>query len=173
MPWPKMARLVSIEEAARLARAVRAQQKRLVLANGCFDLLHVGHLRYLQAAKGLGDVLIVAINSDASVRRLKGPGRPIMTEAERAELIAALAPVDAVVLFGEDTVDALVERLRPDVHAKGTDYTEESVPERRAVESAGGRVAITGDPKDHSTRDVIKTIVARFGNSACFESSGG
>ena len=119
----------------------------MVLANGCFDLLHVGHVRYLSAARGLGDALVVGLNSDASVRRLKGPGRPVMPADERAELIGALAAVDLVVVFDDDSADALIARLRPDVHAKGTDYTEESVPERAAVLAAGGRVAIAGDPK--------------------------
>ncbi|HUG36762.1 MAG TPA: adenylyltransferase/cytidyltransferase family protein [Candidatus Limnocylindrales bacterium] len=150
------------EDAARRAEGWRAAGKRLVLANGCFDLLHVGHVRYLEGAKALGDVLLVAINSDASVRRLKGAGRPIMTAADRAEILAALTPVDAVVVFDDDTVDGLVARLRPHVHAKGTDYTEDSVPERESVRAAGGRVAIAGDPKDHSSRDLIATIVARF-----------
>ena len=161
-----MAPRLGLEEAADQARAWRAAGKRLVLANGAFDLLHVGHVRYLRAAKALGDVLLVALNSDASVRRLKGAGRPIMTEDERAELVAALDPVDAVVVFDDDTVDALIARLRPDVQAKGTDYTEDSVPERDSVRAAGGRVAIAGDPKDHSTRDLIATIVSRFGARA-------
>jgi len=161
-----MAPRLGLEEAADQARAWRAAGKRLVLANGVFDLLHVGHVRYLRAAKALGDVLLVALNSDASVRRLKGAGRPIMAEDERAELVAALDPVDAVVVFDDDTVDALIARLRPDVQAKGTDYTEDSVPERDSVRAAGGRVAIAGDPKDHSTRDLIATIVARFGAAA-------
>jgi len=155
----------SLDEATRLAEGWRAQGKRLVLANGCFDLLHVGHVRYLRAAKALGDVLLVALNSDASVRRLKGPGRPILAEGERAEIVASLAPVDGVVVFDEDTVDDVVRTLRPDVHAKGTDYTEDTVPERAAVRDAGGRVAIAGDPKDHSTRDLIAMIVSRFAGS--------
>lgn len=158
-----MAPLVGIEEAARRAAEWRARGRRVVLANGCFDLLHVGHVRYLGAARGLGDALIVALNSDASVRRLKGPGRPVMAADERAELIGALAAVDLVVVFDEDRADALIRHLRPDVHAKGTDYTEESVPERAAVLAAGGRVAIAGDPKSHATRDLIAAIVARFG----------
>jgi len=157
-----MATRCSVEDAVRLVAAWRAEGKRIVLANGCFDLLHVGHVRYLQAARALGDVLVVALNSDASVRRLKGQGRPVMGEAERAEILAALAPVDAVVSFDEDTVDALVGRLRPDVQAKGTDYTEDTVPERQSVLRAGGRVAIAGDPKSHSTRDLIATILQRF-----------
>ena len=158
-----MAPLVGIEEAARQAAEWRGRGRRVVLANGCFDLLHVGHVRYLSAARGLGDALVVGLNSDASVRRLKGPGRPVMPADERAELIGALAAVDLVVVFDDDSAEALIARLRPDVHAKGTDYTEESVPERAAVLAAGGRVAIAGDPKSHATRDLIAAIIARFG----------
>jgi rfaE bifunctional protein nucleotidyltransferase chain/domain len=161
-----MAPLVGIEEAARRAAEWRIRGRRVVLANGCFDLLHVGHVRYLRAARGLGDALIVGLNSDASVRRLKGPGRPVMGADERAELIGALAAVDLVVVFDDDSADALIARLRPDIHAKGTDYTVESVPERAAVLAAGGRVAIAGDPKSHATRDLIAAIVARFGAGA-------
>ena len=135
----------------------------MVLANGCFDLLHVGHVRYLEGARALGDLLIVGVNSDAAVRRLKGPGRPLMPASERAEILAALRAVDHVVVFDEETADGLVALLRPAVHAKGTDYTPESVPERGAVLAAGGRVAIVGDAKRHSTRDVIANILARFG----------
>jgi len=123
----------------------------------------VGHVRYLRDARALGDALLVALNSDASVRRLKGAGRPLMTATERAELVGAIAGVDAVVIFEEDNVEALIARLRPAIHAKGTDYTEESVPERAAVLAVGGRVAIAGDPKSHATRDLIQTIVERFG----------
>jgi rfaE bifunctional protein nucleotidyltransferase chain/domain len=158
-----MAPLVGIEEAARQAAEWRGRGRRVVLANGCFDLLHVGHVRYLSAARGLGDALVVGLNSDASVRRLKGPGRPVIPADERAELIGALASVDLVVVFDDDSAAALIARLRPDVHAKGTDYTEESVPERAAVLAAGGRVAIAGDPKSHATRDLIAAIMARFG----------
>jgi len=161
-----MAPLVDADEAARRAAEWRALGRRVVLANGCFDLLHVGHARYLEAARALGDALIVGLNSDASVRRLKGPGRPVMTAAERAELVGALRAVDLVVVFDEDSAEALIARVRPDVHAKGTDYTEESVPERAAVFAAGGRVAIAGDPKSHATRDLIADIVARFGPGA-------
>jgi rfaE bifunctional protein nucleotidyltransferase chain/domain len=157
-----MAAPLSVEAAVRLAGAWRAEGKRIVLANGCFDLLHVGHVRYLEAARALGDALLVALNSDASVRRLKGPGRPVMRQEERAEILAALRSVDAVMVFDEDTADGLVRLLRPDVQAKGTDYTEDSVPERRTVEGLGGRVAIAGDPKDHSTRDLIAAILERF-----------
>jgi D-glycero-beta-D-manno-heptose 1-phosphate adenylyltransferase len=158
-----MAPLLGLDEAARLAESWRREGKRLVLANGCFDLLHVGHVRYLNEARALGDALLVGVNGDDSVSRLKGPGRPLMTAAERAEIVGALSSVDAVVIFDDDTADALVARLRPDVHAKGTDYTEESVPERSAVQKAGGRVAIAGDPKSHATRDLIRIIAERFG----------
>jgi rfaE bifunctional protein nucleotidyltransferase chain/domain len=158
-----MAPLLGLDEASRLAEGWRREGKRLVLANGCFDLLHVGHVRYLIHARTLGDALLVGINGDASVSRLKGPGRPLMTAAERAEIVGALAPVDGVVIFEDDTADALIATLRPDVHAKGTDYTAESVPERTAVRKAGGRVAIAGDPKSHATRDLIRIIVERFG----------
>ena len=135
----------------------RRAGERVTLANGCFDLLHVGHVRYLHAAKQLGGRLIVAINSDESVRSLKGEGRPIMPAEERAEILAALADVDAVVIFGEKDVRALIRELRPDVQAKGTDYTAESVPERDVVIECGGKVAIVGDPKDHSATDIIRS----------------
>jgi rfaE bifunctional protein nucleotidyltransferase chain/domain len=154
---------VTVEEAAALAEGLRAEGKRVVLANGCFDLLHVGHVRYLREARRRGDVLFVAVNSDDAVARLKGPGRPLMPAAERVEILSALRDVDHVVVFDEDTADRVVTLLRPDVHAKGTDYTRESVPEAAAVRAAGGEVAITGDPKDHSTRDLIRVILARFG----------
>jgi rfaE bifunctional protein nucleotidyltransferase chain/domain len=130
---------------------------RITLANGCFDLLHVGHVRYLHAAKHLGGRLVVAINSDDSVRALKGEGRPLMPADERAEIIAALADVDAVVIFPERDVRALLREIRPDVQAKGTDYTADSVPEADTVREYGGRVAIVGDPKDHSASEIIRT----------------
>lgn len=154
--------MLTVEESAALAERLRTQGRRIVLANGCFDLLHVGHVRYLQAARALGDVLFVGLNSDAAVRRLKGPGRPLMPAAERGELLAALRDVDHVVLFEDDTADALVAQLRPHVHAKGTDYTTDSVPERASVRAAGGVVAIAGDSKTHSTRDLIALIRERF-----------
>jgi D-glycero-beta-D-manno-heptose 1-phosphate adenylyltransferase len=154
--------LVDLDEAARRVADWRAQGKRVVLANGCFDLLHVGHVRYLEGARALGDALVVGLNSDASVARLKGPGRPVMAAGERAEIVGALAAVDLVVIFDDDRADRLIARLCPDVHAKGTDYTEDTVPEREAVRRAGGRVAIAGDPKSHATRDLIADIVARF-----------
>lgn len=152
-----------MDEAAALAERLRAEGKRIVLANGCFDLLHVGHIRYLHEARALGDTLFVGLNSDPAVRRLKGPGRPLLPATERAELLAALRDVDHVVLFDDDTADRLVARLRPHVHAKGTDYTEDSVPERASVRAIGGQVAIAGDPKHHSTRDLIALIRERFG----------
>ncbi len=132
----------------------------ITLANGCFDLLHVGHVRYLHAAKQLGGRLIVALNSDDSVRALKGKGRPFMPEVERAEILAALADVDAVVIFPEPDVRALIREIRPDVQVKGTDYTAESVPERDAVLAYGGRVEIVGDPKDHSASEMIRRLGA-------------
>jgi rfaE bifunctional protein nucleotidyltransferase chain/domain len=153
---------VTVLEAGRLAERLRAEGRRIVLANGCFDLLHVGHVRYLDAARRLGDVLVVGVNSDAAVARLKGPGRPLMPAAERVELLSALRAVDHVVVFDDDTADALIAAIRPDVHAKGTDYTPDSVPERETVHAYGGRVAIVGDPKDHATRDVIGRIARRF-----------
>ena len=158
-----MARCVSLEEAAQTAARLKAEGKRLVLANGCFDLLHVGHVRYLEGARRLGDALLVAVNSDSSVRRLKGPGRPLMPEDERAEIVGALGCVDYVLVFSDDTADGLIASLSPAVHAKGTDYTEGTVPERQSVLTQGGRVAIAGDPKRHSTRDLIRTIVEIFG----------
>jgi rfaE bifunctional protein nucleotidyltransferase chain/domain len=142
---------------ARVAIA-RKNGAKVVLTNGCFDLLHVGHVRYLEGARALGDLLVVGINSDEQVRRLKGEGRPFMPERERAEIIASLRAVDIVTIFEEPTVEELIRAIRPDVHAKGTDYTEETVPERDVVRSYGGRVAIVGDPKDHSTSGIIRTV---------------
>ncbi|MHB8487205.1 MAG: adenylyltransferase/cytidyltransferase family protein [Candidatus Acidiferrales bacterium] len=136
----------------------RASGKQIVLANGCFDIVHAGHVRYLQGARSEGDLLIVAINSDASVCGLKGPGRPILSAQARAELVAALAAVDYVVIFGEPDVRALLRDLRPNVHAKGTDYTVDTVPEREEAARLGIRVAIVGDPKQHSTRDLVSRI---------------
>ena len=143
----------------------RAAGRSLALANGCFDLLHVGHVRYLSEARRIGDVLFVGINSDAAVARLKGQGRPLMPAAERVELLSSLRAVDHVVVFDDDTADALIRAIRPDVHAKGTDYTEDSVPERATTQSLGATTAITGDPKRHATRDLIGTIVERFGRA--------
>ncbi|MFY9561522.1 MAG: adenylyltransferase/cytidyltransferase family protein [Terriglobales bacterium] len=130
---------------------------RVTLANGCFDLLHVGHVRYLHAARELGGKLVVAVNSDSSARKLKGAGRPLMPAEERAEILSALADVDAVFIFPENDVRSIIREIRPDFHAKGTDYTVESVPERDEVEACGGRVAIVGDPKDHSATEIIRS----------------
>jgi rfaE bifunctional protein nucleotidyltransferase chain/domain len=135
----------------------RREGERVILTNGCFDLLHVGHVRYLRGAKALGGRVVVGVNSDASVRALKGAGRPLMPEAERAEIVAALEDVDAVVVFPEPDVRPLIRELRPEFHAKGTDYTAETVPERDVVIACGGQVAIVGDAKDHSTSDIIQT----------------
>ena len=142
---------------ARVADARKAGA-RIVLANGCFDVLHVGHVRYLAGARELGDVLVVGINSDDQVTRLKGPGRPVLSAAERAEIVASLESVTYVTIFDEPTVEQLLLALKPDVHAKGTDYTEDTVPERAVVRSYGGRVAIVGDPKDHSTSAILNRI---------------
>jgi rfaE bifunctional protein nucleotidyltransferase chain/domain len=151
-------KILSRENAiVELAKQKRAG-KRIVLANGCFDTLHVGHVRYLSGAKQEGDILIVAVNSDVSTRGLKGPGRPILDEQARALLVAALRDVDYVVLFSEPNVEALLQELRPDVHAKGTDYTAETVPEREVSRRLGIRVAIVGDPKDHSTREFLEVV---------------
>lgn len=151
-------KIVTLDRAAQSAAEARAAGRRVVLANGCFDLLHVGHLRYLEGAAKVGDVLIVGINGDASVRRLKGQGRPLLPARDRARLVAALGATDYVVIFEEDNVRNLIAAIRPHFHVKGTDYTAESVPERDAVLASGGEVAIVGDPKDHNTRDLIRHI---------------
>jgi D-glycero-beta-D-manno-heptose 1-phosphate adenylyltransferase len=130
----------------------------VVLANGCFDLLHVGHVRYLEGAKALGDLLVVGVNSDRQVTALKGRGQPVVPERERAEVVASLAAVDLVTIFDEPTVETLLLAIRPDIHAKGTDYTEETVPEVAVVRSYGGRVAIVGDPKNHSTSEILDRL---------------
>ena len=153
-----MAAVVGVDEAGRLAAGWRAQGKRLVLANGCFDLLHVGHVRYLQAARALGDALVVGLNSDASVRRLKGPGRPVMPAVERAELLAAVSGVDAVVVFDEDTPLRLVEALLPDVIVKGGDYRPDTVVGAREVVAAGGRVVIAPLLEGRSTTRIVQRI---------------
>lgn len=154
----RMNKIVSREELKRRVAEWRRAGEQVVMANGCFDVLHVGHIRYLQAAKDLGGRLIVAVNADDSVRGLKGAGRPVMPEHERAEILAALEPVDAVVIFPERDVRALLSEIRPDVQAKGTDYTADSVPERDVVTAYGGRVAIVGDPKDHSATGIIEQM---------------
>lgn len=156
------AKLVSREVAVGVADAARRAGGTVVMANGAFDMLHAGHVRYLHAARALGTVLIVAVNSDVSVRAAKGPDRPIVPEAERAELLTHLECVDWVVLFDEPTVTEMLRALRPGIHAKGTDYTPETVPERAVIAEWGGRTEICGDAKDHATTDVIASIVARF-----------
>ena len=153
-----MNKILTRDELKQRVAEWRRAGERVVMANGCFDVLHVGHVRYLQAAKQLGGRLVVAVNSDDSVRGLKGEGRPVMPDRERAEILAALEPVDAVVIFAERDVRALLNEIRPDVQAKGTDYTVESVPERDVVTAYGGRVAIVGDPKDHSATEIIRQI---------------
>lgn len=150
-------KILTRAELKRRAEEWRAAGERVTLANGCFDLLHVGHVRYLNAAKQLGGRLIVAVNSDDSVRKLKGEGRPIIPAEERAEIISALGDVDAVVIFSEPDVRAVIREVRPDIQVKGTDYTAESVPERDTVIECGGRVEIVGDPKDHSATEIIRT----------------
>lgn len=151
-------RILNREKLLAHVQEARTSGARVILANGCFDVLHVGHVRYLAGARELGDVLVVGINSDAQVERLKGEGRPIMPAAERAEIVAALESVTYVTIFDEPTVEQLLLTLKPDVHAKGTDYTEETVPERAVVRSYGGRVAIVGDPKDHSTSEILTRL---------------
>lgn len=154
-----MGEILGAEELARRIAELKAAGRRVAFANGHFDLLHVGHLRYLQAARAEGDALVVAVNGDPSVARLKGPGRPIVPAAERAELLAALNPVDFVVIFDEDSPAGLLSRLQPDVHCKGTDYgTPERVPEYEVVRAYGGRTALVGDPKDHATSDLIAQV---------------
>ena len=142
-------------DALQVRLASERQGRTIVMANGVFDLLHVGHLRYLESARALGDMLVVAVNSDASTRAYKGPDRPVIPEDERAELIAGFACVDYVVVFDEPNVEHVLRTLQPDVQAKGTDYTEDSIPERDVVMAYGGRVAICGDPKDHSSTELI------------------
>jgi len=155
---PPMAEIVTRNQLIAAATDARRMGRTIAFANGCFDILHVGHIRYLESAAQEADLLVVAINDDESVRRLKGAGRPVLAAEDRAELIAALRCVDYVVIFPEPTVGPLLDALRPDVHCKGTDYTVESVPEREIVKAYGGRTAIVGDPKDHSTRDLLSRI---------------
>ena len=151
-------KIVARDRLGELLGEHRRHGQSIVLANGCFDTLHVGHIRYLEGARHEGDILVVAVNSDSSVCALKGAGRPILPETARAALVGALRAVDYVLLFSEPNVEALLEDLRPDVHAKGTDYTAESVPERATSARLGIRVAIVGDPKHHSTRDFIDSV---------------
>jgi rfaE bifunctional protein nucleotidyltransferase chain/domain len=152
-------KIVERDELEKLGEELRKQRRRIVLANGCFDVLHVGHVRYLAGASAEGDVLVVGVNADSAVHGLKGPGRPVLNERARALLVAALREVDYVVIFPEPNVEALLSELRPGVHAKGTDYTAETVPERATAEKLGIRVAIVGDPKDHSTRELLQHVI--------------
>jgi rfaE bifunctional protein nucleotidyltransferase chain/domain len=153
-----LGRVLSESELVDAVADDRAAGRTIAFANGCFDLLHVGHVRYLQGAAAEADRLIVAVNEDAAVARLKGAGRPAMPASERAEIVAAMAVVDYVVTFADDTVERLLRRIQPDVHCKGTDYTVDTVPERRVVQAYGGRTAIVGDPKRHASRDLLKRI---------------
>ena len=153
-----MSLILTREELSERIASARASGERIVLANGCFDVLHVGHVRYLAGARELGDILVVGINSDEQVAIQKGAGRPVLPAMERAEIVAALESVTYVTIFDEPTVEQLLLALKPDVHAKGTDYTAESVPERDVVRSYGGEVAIVGDPKDHSTTEIIARL---------------
>ncbi len=156
-----MSKLKTLAQLRPLIASAKANGQTVVLANGCFDLFHVGHIRYLREAKAKGDILVVAVNSDASVRRLKGPRRPILPQEERAEILSAFGFVDHVVIFGESNVERILRALRPDYHVKGSDYTINTVPEREAVKAYGGRIAIVGGPKIKNTSDIIRRISAQ------------
>ena len=157
-----MDKLIDREQAGEFGSRLRRGGKRFVFANGCFDLLHAGHIRYLADAKGQGDILVVGVNGDESVRKLKGKGRPILPQSDRAELVGALACVDHIIIFDDLTAAGLLDELRPHVHCKGTDYSTETVPERATVLAYGGEIRIVGDPKGHSTRSVIQEIVNKY-----------
>ena len=151
----------SLEQLSDIIESEKSQGKKIVLANGCFDLIHIGHIRYLKEAKQRGDILVVALNSDSSVEKLKGHGRPFLKEKERAEIISSFYFVDYITIFDEENVEKILQALKPHVHAKGSDYTEETVPEKETVKGYGGEVAITGGPKVKSTSEIIKDIAAR------------
>ena len=157
-------RVVDRSELERKVADARVRGRRIVFANGCFDMLHVGHVRYLEGAKALGDVLVVAVNSDEQVRKQKGPDRPLIPQDQRAEIVGSLEAVDFVTIFDEPTVSELLLALKPDIHAKGTDYTVDTVPERDVVRSYGGRVAIAGDPKEHSSSEMIEKVSSPLQN---------
>jgi len=157
---PKLEKLKTVPELRCIVAAAKKEGKTVILANGCFDLFHAGHIRYLRGAKALGDILIVALNSDASVRRLKGPGRPILPQQERAEILASFSFVDYVTIFSQPTVEKILLALKPHVHVKGSDYSKHTVPERETVKKYGGRVAIAGGPKVRDTREIIRRIAA-------------
>jgi D-glycero-beta-D-manno-heptose 1-phosphate adenylyltransferase len=151
------------DQLAKKLGALKAQGKTIVFTNGCFDLLHVGHVRYLRGAKALGDILVLALNSDDSIRRLKGKERPLLPLKDRLGILSAFEMVDFVTAFEEDTVTPLLLKLKPNIHAKGTDYTPETVPEKDTVASYGGKVAVVGDPKDHASKNLIQEIVSKYG----------
>ncbi|PKL90598.1 MAG: D-glycero-beta-D-manno-heptose 1-phosphate adenylyltransferase [Candidatus Goldiibacteriota bacterium HGW-Goldbacteria-1] len=153
------------EKIAVIAAKYKKKGKKIVFANGCFDILHVGHVRFLRGARAKGDILVLGLNSDASVRKLKGKGRPLVNQRDRAELMAAFEFVDFVTVFGEQTVEKTLRIIKPDYHAKGTDYTKDTVPEKGIAKELGIKIVIVGDKKNHSTKDVIKTIVERYGNN--------
>ena len=157
--------ILNHDELAKRLEALRGQGKRIVFTNGCFDLLHVGHVRYLRGAKALGDVLVLAVNSDDSIRRLKGEQRPLLPLEDRLGILSAFEMVDFVTAFEEDTVTTLLLKLKPDIHAKGTDYTVDTVPEKDTVASYGGKVAVVGDPKDHASKNLISEILKKYGKS--------
>ncbi len=157
-PFSVTTRILERRDLLAVVEAAKRKGSRIVLANGCFDVLHVGHIRYLEAAKALGDLLIVGVNSDEQTRRLKGDGRPLVPQDQRAQIVSALEAVNFVTIFEEPTVKELLLAIKPDVHAKGTDYTEDMVPERDVVRSFGGRVAIVGDPKNHSSSEIIDKV---------------
>ncbi|MFP4466254.1 MAG: adenylyltransferase/cytidyltransferase family protein [Candidatus Goldiibacteriota bacterium] len=156
-----MSKLKERAHLAEITAKLRKKGKKVVFANGCFDVVHVGHARFLKAAKAKGDVLVLGLNSDSSVRRLKGRGRPLVPEKERAEIMASFEAVDYIVIFRELTVDKTLEALRPYYHAKGTDYTKDTVPEKELAEKLGIKIAIVGDRKNHSTKDIIKTVLEK------------
>lgn len=161
-----MKKISTLEELQPIIQAYKNQGKRIVLANGCFDLIHVGHVRYLRESKRLGDILVVAINSDTSVVKLKGKGRPILPEAERAVILSSFACVDHILVFSEPNVENILRTLQPDIHAKGSDYTRDTVPERETVRSYGGEIAITGGPKVRSTSEIL-SIIRKIGRDDC------
>ena len=166
MPEIYFAPVLEREELTHRIAIERGNNNKIILTNGCFDLLHAGHIRYLAGAKALGGFLVVGINSDRQVRSLKGEDRPYIPENERAEIVSAFRFVDAVTIFDEPTVEQLIDAIRPDFHAKGTDYTTETVPEREIVRKYGGKVAIVGDPKDHSSTELISTVKAEISGSS-------
>jgi rfaE bifunctional protein nucleotidyltransferase chain/domain len=155
--------ILNPDELSKKLTALKAQGKKIVFANGCFDLLHVGHVRYLQGSKALGDILVVALNSDDSIRRIKGKERPLLPLADRLGILASFKGVDFVTAFEEDTVSPLLLKLQPHIQAKGTDYTPETIPEKDTVASFGGKVAVVGDPKDHASKNLIQEILKKYG----------